>query len=154
MLGTNDVFGQASDAGAVSTANTAFDNLDTIIASIKAADANTKIALIPVPPPSNDQDAFGNNYKTSYRRWRVQRNYIIWNKTLANRYSGEEANRVYICPAGLNVDSVNGFPREASANVNSRSTVQVERQSNGVHVSTSGYQQIADGIFAFLKNQV
>jgi lysophospholipase L1-like esterase len=43
--------------------------------------------------------------------------------------------------------------RAAAAPVNSRSTVQVTRQNNGVHPANEGYRQIADSVWAFLKNQ-
>ncbi len=49
---------------------------------------------------------------------------------------------------------LNGYTLFAAAPVNSRSSVTVQRQSNGVHPGTSGYQQIGDALWAFLKCNV
>lgn len=153
QLGTNDCFGQTSDAGVTNLAASEFSKLDTLIASIKAANPSTKVALVPIPPPAGSQDAFAANYGAAYKRWRVKRNYILWAREMVAKYGGEEANRIFICPAGLNWDTQNNVQRAASAPVNSRSSVNVTRQSNGVHPSSDGYQQIGDAVWAFLKCQ-
>lgn len=151
QLGTNDIFSYTSDATASSVADTAFAKLDNLIASIKAADANTKIGLMIPPPPSFDQDSFGSNYSTGQARWRFKRNILIWARQLIAKYSGQEASRVYVVPSNTALDTVNNMSRAASAPVNSRSSITVQRQSNGVHPATSGYQQIGDAVWAFLK---
>lgn len=152
QLGTNDAFGQTTDAGVVSLASSELTKLDALIANIKAAGANVKVALALIPPPSSSQDSFGANYNTSYDKWRVKRNYAIWTREMIAKYTGLEASRTYLIPSGMSVDTVNNYPREAAAPVNSRNTaVQVQRQSNSVHPATSGYQQIADAWWAFLK---
>lgn len=46
------------------------------------------------------------------------------------------------------------LPDNAAAPVSSRSSVTVQRQSNGAHPDTSGYQQIGDALWAFLKCNV
>lgn len=153
MLGTNDVFSYTSDTAAASAADGAFSTLDTLITSIKAAGAGVNVVLIPPPCPSRDQDAFGSSYGAGQTRWRFKRNIVKWCGQLYTKYTGQEASRIYICPATLNLDTTNNMQRAASATVNSRTAVTSERQNNGVHPATSGYQQIADGVWAFLKNQ-
>lgn len=150
-LGINDVFGQTTDAGAVSTATTAFDALDILITSIKTAGAGVKVALMLPPPPASSQDAFGASYGTGQTRWRFKRNIMLWTQTLITRYAGQEASRVYIVPTNTCIDTVNNVSYAASAPVNSRSSVQLARQNNGVHPETSGYRQLGDGLWAFLK---
>ena len=150
-LGINDVFGQTSDAAANSTANAAFVNLDILIASIKAAGAGVNVGLMIPTPGSKFEDAFGNNYATGQTGWRFKRNILIWARQLIATYAGQEANRIYLIPSNTALDTVNNMSVAASAPVNSRSLVSSTRQSNGVHPSTQGYQQIADAVWAFLK---
>lgn len=152
MLGINDVFSATSDQSALSTINERLTMLDTLINSIKATNGTIKVALIPPPPPSSSQDAFAVSYGVGQTRWICKRNMILWAKTLYAKYAGQEASRVYICPANVNLDTVNNMQTASSAPVNSRSSVSVIRQNNGVHPATSGYQQLADAIWAFLKN--
>jgi len=150
-LGINDCFSQSTDAGTVSLTTTAFASLDTLIASIKAADAGIKVGLVVPPPPSFDQDSFGENYDAGQVRWRFKRNILVWARELIAKYTGQEASRIYLIPSNTALDTVNNMNRAASAPVNSRSSVNVTRQSNGVHPATSGYQQIGDAWWAFLK---
>lgn len=151
QLGTNDEFQQTTDAGASSIADTGIVNLNTLIASIKAADASVKIGVMLSPPPSASDDAFGANYSADYSRWRFKRNILIWARQLIAAYTGQEANRIYIVPSNTALDTVNNMSIAASAPVNSRSLVSSTRQNNGVHPATEGYQQIADAVWAFLK---
>jgi lysophospholipase L1-like esterase len=133
--------------------NDEFAKLDTLIASIKAAGAAIKIGLMTPTPPSFEQDAFATSYNVGQTRLRAKRNILLWNKFLIARYAGQTANRIYVVPTHVNLDTVNNMSRAAPAPVNSRSTVQVARQNNGVHPATEGYYQIADTVWAFLKNQ-
>jgi lysophospholipase L1-like esterase len=153
MLGINDVFNEVTDAAATAKAATEFAKLDTLIASIKAAGAAIKIGLMTPTPPSFEQDAFATSYNVGQTRLRAKRNILLWNKFLIARYAGQTANRIYVVPTHVNLDTVNNMSRAAPAPVNSRSTVQVARQNNGVHPATEGYYQIADTVWAFLKNQ-
>lgn len=150
-LGINDVFGQTDDAACSAAADAAFVKLDTLITSIKAAGAGVKVGLMVPSPPSSDQDAFGANYGVGQTRWRDKRNILIWARQMLVKYSGQEANRIYIVPTNTALDTVNNMNLAASAPVNSRSTVNSTRQNNGVHPATSGYQQIGDALWAFMK---
>lgn len=120
QLGTNDVAGSTTDAAVTATAGTELTKLDTLIASIKAANANTRVAMMMIPPPAADQDAFGIAYSTGQTRDRAKRNYTLWNKAVVAKYAGQEANRVYIAPTGLAVDTVNGVTRSDLQPANSR----------------------------------
>jgi lysophospholipase L1-like esterase len=154
QLGTNDVYSQTSDSGALSTTTTQLTLLDTLINSIKASDANTKVGLLIPPPPSSDQDSFGANYTTGQTRWRFKRNILIWAREMVAKYTGQEASRIYLVPTNTALDTVNNMARDAAAPINSRNSgVTVARQSNGVHPASSGYQQIGDALWAFLKCQ-
>lgn len=149
-LGINDAFSYTSDAAVIAAATAAFNNLDLLITSIKTAGAGVKVGLmIPTPPAS--QDGFGAGYGTGQTAWRDKRNIMLWAKELIARYTGKEASRIYLVPTNTALDVVNGYPLATSAPVNSRSSVMVQRQNNGVHPDTGGYQQIGDALWAFLK---
>lgn len=150
MLGINDVFAQSSDASASSLADSKLSSLDTLIASIKAVNSSIKVALM-IPPPPAGQDAFGKNYASGETAWRHKRNIVIWARQMIAKYSNQESNRIYLVPVNVAIDTLNNYPTETVA-INSRNSAVVTRQSNGVHPATSGYQQIGDSLFAFLKS--
>lgn len=149
-LGINDIFGQTTDANAVLTAGNQFTALDTLIASMKAAGASVKVALVIPSPPTLSQDAFGNDYGVGQTRWRFKRNILIWAREMITRYSGQEASRIYLVPSNVALDTANNMVTTTGA-INSRNASTVARQSNSVHPATSGYQQIGDAWWAFLK---
>jgi lysophospholipase L1-like esterase len=149
-LGINDAFSYTTDEAVIAAAVAAFTNLDLLITSIKAAGAGVKVGLmIPTPPAS--QDGFAAAYGAGQTAWRDKRNIMLWAKTLIERYTGQEASRIYLVPTNTALDVVNGYTLATSAPVNSRSSVMIQRQSNGVHPDTGGYQQIGDALWAFLK---
>ncbi|MCM2318051.1 MAG: SGNH/GDSL hydrolase family protein [Pseudomonas sp.] len=151
-LGINDVFAYTSDAAVSAAADTAFSQLDGLIASIKAAGASTKVGLMLPTPPASSQDAFGSKYGSGQNRWRDKRNILIWVRQLIAKYVGQEASRIYIVPSNVALDTVHGYPTDAAAPVNSRTPgVTVSRQNNAVHPAENGYQQIGDAVWAFLK---
>jgi lysophospholipase L1-like esterase len=151
QLGINDVFGQGTDEGAVALAQSYLSNLDNLIASIKASNAGTKVALMIPSPPSYDQDSFALSEGFATTRYRFKRNIVLWAKTLIAKYSGQEASRIYVVPSNLNLDTSNNMNHTSEAPINSRSTVVTARQNNGVHPATEGYQQLGDAVWAFLK---
>ena len=151
-LGINDVFSLTTDAAVTAAADVALIKMDKLIASIKAADANVRVGLMIPPPPSSDQDSFGANYFTGQTRWRFKRNILIWARQMIAKYSGQEANRIYLIPTNTVLDTINNMSRAAAAPVNSRRlAITVSRQNNGVHPGDPGYQQEGDTISAFLK---
>jgi lysophospholipase L1-like esterase len=151
-LGINDVFGYTSDGAASAAADSGFTQLDALITSIKAAGAGIKVGIVIPTPPAASQDAFGTAYATGQSRWRDKRNILIWARQLIAKYAGQEASRIYLVPSNVALDAVNGYPRDAAVPVSSRNpTITINRQSNGVHPADSGYQQIGDATWAFLK---
>lgn len=150
-LGINEIFLKKSDNDAKHKANSDFLNLDTLISSIKAAGVNVKVGLIIPSPPSYDQDSFALSQAFGRTRTRFKRNILVWARELIKKYAGQEASRIYIVPSNLNLDTENNMSSAASAPINSRSTVNKARQNNGVHPGTTGYQQIGDAVWAFLK---
>ncbi len=103
-------------------------------------------------PPSASQETFEANYFAGQTRWRDKRNILIWARQMIAKYAGQEASRVYLIPSNTALDTVNNYARSAASPVNSRNAaVTIARQNNGVHPDTSGYPQIADAVWAFIK---
>jgi lysophospholipase L1-like esterase len=150
-LGINDCADQVTDASAISNANTRLAVLATLINSIKAADPNTKVGLMLATPPSAYQDSFGANYGAStLLRWRFKRSILLWVQRVLAIYANQQSSRIYIVPVNVNLDTVYNMLKVTTV-ANARNTTSVERQSNGVHPATSGYQQMADAVWAFMK---
>ena len=148
-LGVNDCFAMTTDADVVTLTQTAFAQLDTLIASFKAANPNIKIGLC-LPPRYADQDAFGRDYGASYDAWRCSRNISIWNRELIARYKDSEASNIHIVASGFNVDTINNYPTDKQP-INSHNSTLIDVQSNSVHPYPKGYQQIGDVMFMFIK---
>lgn len=152
QLGINDTFSMTSDTAVEAFTPTAFTNLDILINSIKAADANTVVAVCS-PQSYADQDAFGYNYQNNQTAWRAKRNIITFNKQLYAYYKDKEAQRIYVVGSGVNMDTENNYPvSSAGVPVNSQNSKLEYPQVNGVHPADSGYRQIGDVWFSFLKS--
>ena len=151
QLGINDTFNLTSDVAVEAFTSTAFPALDTLINSIKASSASTKIAVV-APPSYADQDAFGYNYACNQTSWRTKRNIITYNKKLYEYYAGKEAQNIYVVGSGVNLDTENNFPIFTDGvPVNSHNPKLEYPQINAVHPADSGYKQIGDVFFAFIK---
>lgn len=150
-LGVNDCFSLTSDAAVETLTTTAFSQLDSLIASIKSANSSVKIGLA-IPSVYANQDGFGTSYACGQTAWRAKRNIVTWNRKLIAYYSGKEAQNIYLVASGLNVDTENNFPvTNPAVAINSQNSNTVVMQNNGVHPADSGYKQIGDALFAFLK---
>lgn len=152
-LGINDMFGYADDASAESGIATNTTYLDATIASVRSAAPNTKICVALTIPPNYSQDAFGKAYKCSQTRDRYKRNNALWVAELIERYQGRETDGIYILPINTNLDTRYNMGFEA-AQVNKRNseTYQQPIGNGGVHPVESGYWQIADVYWFFLKS--
>ena len=152
MLGTNDVFG-ATDQNRTDTVESMIGYAITLIDAIRAAAPNAKIAILPPVPPSSSQDAFGANYHSNQTRWGYRKNQHLTVTRLMQVFGDREAENLYIVPAYTNIDCTSNFPSATKA-VNARNETKLSRASNGVHPSATGYLQIADSIFSWLKTQM
>ncbi|KXO82647.1 hypothetical protein AYL20_01235 [Acinetobacter venetianus] len=149
QLGINDTFGFTTDGAVDSFTATAFPKLDLLITSIKAANPSVKIGVCS-PPSYADQDAFGTNYGCGQTSWRAKRNIVRFNKNLFAYFKDKEASSIFVVGSGLNVDTENNFPT-GTGQINSHNTNTITTQINAVHPADSGYKQIGDAMFAFLK---
>lgn len=152
-LGINDMFSFDNDGALNTKIATALTQYQAMIDNIKVFDANIKIGLAVTIPPNYSQDAFGKDYSNSQTRWRYKRNNYLWIKALINQFKSKEVNGVYLIPINVNLDTEHNFDLVTVA-VNSRNTSTVIRSAgnSGVHPALSGYYQIADMYFYWLKS--
>ena len=151
FLGPNDIFG-ASDDTIEPTIDTILTHYDELIAMVRTASPKTKIgALLPVPPAAS-QDAFGSNYAAGQTCWQYKRNQHRLVERMLEKYGSKKVAGVEIVPTHLNLDCAHNYPAESVA-PNAQATEKIQRQNNGVHPSSAGYNQIGDSLYAWLKAQ-
>ncbi len=149
FLGPNDIFG-ARDDTIEEAVNTSLRSFDMLIGMVKEFNAATAIGLLLPAPPAATQDAFGANYGCAQTRWQYRRNQHRMVEMMIERYGSREAEEIFLLPTVAAVDPVHGFPMQ-TAPANSRSAEQIVRLCNGVHPATSGYRQIGDALYCWLK---
>jgi lysophospholipase L1-like esterase len=130
-LGINDTFAYLDDIAIGSNIPTIITNFDAIINKIKAYNGSVKIGINITIPPNDNQDIFGDSYGCSQTQWRYKLNNVAWVKRLIEYYSA--VSNVYLVPIHVAVDTV--------ANI-----------SDGVHPTTTGYNQIGDMVYYWLKS--
>ena len=152
-LGINDMFSITSEMSLESKMDEAIADFETMINSIKANSSTIKIGLALTIPPNYSQDAFAKDYSTGQTRWRYKRNNVLWVQRMIQHFSGKEAQNIYLIPTNSVIDTKYnyGFVEE-KVNARSEITKQVSAANGGVHPVTSGYWQIADAYWFWLKS--
>lgn len=151
MLGTNDVFCCKSDREVdTEWKNNIYPYIKKMIAEFRRCNPSVKIAFNTVTTGAASQDAFGKSYQTSYnmRRWRLN----LYRYHLKLQRAAKKFN-IDLVPVHTAIDCKNGFPFEEE-NLNMNNDKKVLRLCNGVHPSRTGYNQIADCVFAYIKNKL
>lgn len=153
-LGTNDMISITSDTQMNNGINTFITRLNTVIASLKSANADMKIGIALTIPPNYSQDAFGKVYKNRWRN-RSKKNISYLVNRLITEYDNKENDRVYLIPIYTNLDTVYNMGME-DTQVNARNTTTYKAPigNGGVHPAESGYWQIADVYYSFLKAHI
>jgi lysophospholipase L1-like esterase len=151
-LGTNDIF-WASDSGIDGQIDKAFGFADQLIAAARKACPKARIGMVMIVPPAATQDAFGENYGCQQTRWQYRRNQHRFIERMKGTYGNREADGIYIIPAYVNIDTVHGFP-SGEKPANSCSTTSVVRQLNGCHPAESGYRQMGDTMYYWMKEMI
>lgn len=149
FLGCNDIFNSV-DANFNQMAEDMFKYYDQLVAMVRQANKKTRIGLVLPVPPAGTQDAFGANYACSQTRWQYKCNQHKLVELMLKKYSNREKENIFIIPAYLNLDCMNGYP-VSSYPANSRTEHMANRLNNGVHPSKDGFYQIGDSIYAWLK---
>jgi lysophospholipase L1-like esterase len=136
MLGINDCFSAPAEdvAGIDKRIETMFTSAETLLKAIRKAAPDAEFGLCLTTPPNSRQSAFEANYKDRYPRWgwkRIQHRLV---QRQIEHFGNQEAQRRFLIPTELNLDPVDGYP-----------------ENNAVHPNESGYQQIGQSIYAWLK---
>ena len=152
FLGCNDTFA-ATDETIEPVTNTMFKHYDALVAAVHGYSKDTWIAAMLPAPPAATQDAFGANYRCGQTRWQYKRNQHRLMERMLERYANREKEHLYVVPIHVNLDCSHNYPSGPQP-WNARADIQTDRLSNGVHPAASGYRQIGDSLYAWLKVQL
>lgn len=155
LLGCNDNFG-ARDETIESSIDDFLKHMDLLIAEFHRVRADTRIGVVSLMPPAATQDAFGANYNCTQTRWQYRKNQHRVMERVVQRYGGREQEQIYLVPGYVNLDAVRNYPT-VTGPANSRAEgkgADVTRLCNGVHPAASGYRQLSDSIYCWLKSQL
>ena len=148
QLGVNDIF-TATDATRDKKIQEILQNASTLIAAFRKAAPEAVIGVGFVTPGSN-QDSFGHGYKCVYTSWDYYCNHFRLNQAMAKYFARCKDPKFYMIPTNVNLDTENNFPvQKVPANQHNKD--RVIRQCNGVHPAVSGYRQMGDTFYAWLK---
>lgn len=143
-LGINDIFSYTSDATASAAATNFMGTYSNMFYSITNTVPGVRVGLCVLIPPSQSQDAFGDDYGSGQTQKRYRRNRYLLAETMLAYPLGTKI------PINAALDTAHNMPTTAGV-FNARNSDAWTYQSNGVHPDTSGYLQIADCLWAFLK---
>lgn len=150
-LGINDVFNDIS-ASKLESIKTDFDKM---VNEFRAVIPQINIGLCITIPPSISQDAFAVNYASGQTLKRYIENYKQLVDFLLSNYDtpAMRASRIYCIGFNYSIDRTNNF-HKVTMKANARSTQIIETWGNGVHPDNSGYYQMGDALYCFIKNLV
>ena len=110
-----------------------------------------KIILAMPPTGGNTSNGFAENYGATTQRQQYEANMRLFNQSLITAFDNAAFSfQVTLCSSGLWVDRTNGYTL-ADVAISSRVATTEKRHTNAVHPNTSGYQQIADGMYSTLR---
>lgn len=151
MLGTNNIFCCQSDMEVDKAWKTEiYPYMKKMVEIFRQCNPSCHIAFNTLIPGAASQDAFGKCYGASYnmRRWRL--NLHTYHQYLLR--AAKELN-IPLIPVHCAIDCRYGFPQQDEL-LNANSDKMICRTVNAVHPNRSGYNQIADAVFAYLKYTV
>jgi lysophospholipase L1-like esterase len=150
FLGCNDVF-DATDQNIDRLAEQVLRHFDRLITMVRAFNKDTRIGICLLPPPSSSQDGFqgyrGPGKQTS---WQYRRNAHRLVERLLEKYSQKKKERIYLIPINVNVDCDHGY-RTYETVINANCAEKISRVLDGIHPAASGYNQIGDVIYCWIK---
>jgi len=84
------------------------------------------------------------------KRWQRKRNQQRLVERMIAKYGGREAEFICLVPANVNIDCLHNYPAQKMPR-NSRTQETVVRLMNAAHPDISGYHQIGDTIYCWIK---
>jgi lysophospholipase L1-like esterase len=149
FLGPNDLFSY-QDETIDAAAEKMLSHYDQIVEMVRTSSPATRLGLMLPVPPTSSQDAFGNNYGNGQTRWQYKRNMHRLVEKMQERYGKREAENIDLVPTHINLDCDHNYPT-SEALANAWATDKITRQNNSVHPAASGYKQIGDSVYCWLK---
>ncbi|MBS0267057.1 MAG: hypothetical protein JSS02_34345 [Planctomycetes bacterium] len=149
FLGPNDIF-SLTDATLEAGLTTILSYYDLLVEMIIKASPHTRVGIMLPVPPAASQDAFGANYATGQTRWQYRRNQHRLVERMLTQYGGRVADRIDLIPTHANLDCQHNYP-VAEGPWNSATSLSATRQNNGVHPASTGYHQIGDSVYTWMK---
>lgn len=150
QLGINDVFNLTPD-NIDASIDAILATAQSMIAGIQATVPGIRIGIGLVTPSAAQQNAFGDDYFNGQPRWKFEINRRCFISKVIEKWGASEGSKIYLVPVHANLDLYNNFPTGSQA-FNSRNATTRTIQTNGVHPALSGYQQMADSYYHFIKN--
>ncbi|HEY1061009.1 MAG TPA: SGNH/GDSL hydrolase family protein [Daejeonella sp.] len=150
-LGINDVFLNVSGQKLESIKA----DFDKMLIEFRAVIPRINIGLCITIPPSISQDAFAVNYASGQTLRRYIENYKKLVEFLLSNYDTPEMRNSRLYCIGFNhcIDRTNNF-QKTTMKANARSTQIIETWGNGVHPDNTGYYQMGDTLYSFIKSLV
>jgi lysophospholipase L1-like esterase len=130
QLGINDVFGARTTEEVNSAISGYLSNMETIVKSIHAYNADIKIVINLIIPSDADQDKFGKAYGVSQTAWKYKKNTISANLSLIDRFNDTE--NVFVSPFNAAIDTENNM-------------------NGDVHPTATGYNQAGEQMYSFMR---
>lgn len=136
LLGINDCFSaNPEDPAAVEASiEAALGHAEKLLKAFHAAAPKAVLAVGLTTPPNAREAGFQASYKGRYHRWGWKRIHHRLVQRMLQQFSGREAEGIHLVPTELNLDPVAGYPED-----------------NGVHPNPTGYEQIGDSFYAWIK---
>ena len=149
-LGINDVFNGVVSSEKLESIKADFNKM---IKEFRSVIPNINIALCLTIPPAISQDAFAISYANGQSLNGYMNNYKQLLAFLINNYDTPEmrASKLYCIGFNHCIDRTNNF-NKATMPANSRSKELIETWVNGVHPDKTGYYQMGDALYTFIRN--
>jgi lysophospholipase L1-like esterase len=150
QLGGNDIW-RATDDDIDATIDTIFGYYDQLIRMVHDYAPAAKIGIISLDTLTRSQHGF-RNYRADRKqtRWQYRRLQQRMVEREIERFGGREAEKIYLVPVHLNIDTVHAFPM-VTLPTNARMPEPEQRVNDGAHLSPEGYRQFGDAIYAWMK---
>ena len=152
MLGTNNIV-LSSDESFSKDSETAFRDMDTLLAAIRKAAPDAVIGIGFPPPPARSQDGFGRMHGCGTTRWQAKKNTHAYMFALTEKIRKENPYRIRLIPTFLNLDCEMNYPMRTEE-VNQRNPEKIQMHIQNVHPAKTGYHQIGDTFYCWLKYQL
>lgn len=137
-LGINDCFGApANDPEKMDQhIDGVFKEAEVLLAAFRKAAPQADLGVCLTTPGNTRDAAFEANYKGRYSRWNWRKIQHRLVQRQLQQFSSREADRIFLVPTELNLDTTAGYP-----------------DNNAVHPNAMGYQQIAATMHAWILSR-